>query len=65
MLRVIAGPLVAALLAFAIHAPAAGAAAQDSSQFPARILAAHNAVRAQAGAAPLVWDPALGEAAAT
>lgn len=35
-----------------------------AAQFPARILAAHNAVRAQAGMAPLVWDNALGSAAA-
>jgi hypothetical protein len=35
-----------------------------AAQFPARILAAHNAVRAQAGVAPLTWDNALGSAAA-
>src|SRR5437764_12833731 len=41
------------------------AAAQSfAAQFPARILAAHNAVRAQAGVAPLVWDNGLGSAAA-
>lgn len=54
-----------ALLALA----ATGAAAQPTSdnyaaQFPARILAAHNAVRARAGVAPLVWDDALGRSAA-
>ena len=35
-----------------------------AAQFPARILAAHNAVRAKAGVPPLVWDNALGSAAA-
>jgi hypothetical protein len=34
------------------------------SQFPGRVLAAHNLVRAQAGSAQLVWDPTLGTAAA-
>jgi hypothetical protein len=33
-------------------------------EMPARILAAHNQVRAEAGVAPLAWDPALGDAAA-
>jgi uncharacterized protein YkwD len=47
--------------------PASAAAASNdlASQLPARIVAAHNAVRARAGAAPLVWDPSLGQAAAT
>jgi hypothetical protein len=41
------------------------AAAQSfAAQFPARVLAAHNAVRAQAGVAPFVWDNLLGSAAA-
>ena len=31
---------------------------------PARILAAHNQVRAEAGVPPLTWDRALGDAAA-
>jgi uncharacterized protein YkwD len=35
-----------------------------ASQMPARILAAHNQVRAEAGVAPLVWDSALGDVAA-
>jgi hypothetical protein len=41
---------------------AAVSAAQPNfaAQFPARILAAHNAARAQAGVAPLVWDNDLG-----
>lgn len=57
-------PLVAAFAMVVIQSPALGAAAQDSGQFPARILAAQNAARAQAGVAPLAWDPALGQAAA-
>jgi hypothetical protein len=42
------------------------AAAQPlvASQFPARILAAHNAVRAGVGVAPLMWDNELGNGAA-
>jgi hypothetical protein len=55
--------LSAAVLGLATSAPAT-AAANIASQFPARILAAHNQARAEAGVAPLVWDPALGEAAA-
>jgi hypothetical protein len=38
--------------------------ASFAAQFPAHILAAHNAERARAGAAPLAWDPQLGSAAA-
>jgi uncharacterized protein YkwD len=58
-------PLIAAL-GLALY-PAAGTAASNglAGQFPARILAAHNSVRAQAGVAPLSWDPALGSAAAS
>ena len=56
-------PLAAALLAVAIASPA-GAASNAASQFPARVLAVHNAARAQAGVTPLAWDPALGDAAA-
>jgi hypothetical protein len=57
-----------ALLAAAAVAMPAGAASftpSFASQFPARILAAHNAARARAGKSPLVWDNALGEAAAS
>jgi len=36
-----------------------------ASQFPGRILAAHNAERARMGVAPLAWDDALGVGAAT
>lgn len=35
-----------------------------AADFPRRVLAAHNAIRAQAGVPPLVWDNALGTAAA-
>ena len=55
-------------MALSLLAAAAGssAAAQQSfaSQFPARILAAHNVERARAGVAALTWDTALGSAAA-
>lgn len=52
-------------LSAAVAAPAAAAASNSfAGQFPARVLAAHNAVRAQAGVSPLAWDPALGNSAA-
>lgn len=58
----------AALVALvATSAPASATAAASNSfasQFPARILAAHNAERAQAGVPQLVWDNDLGNAAA-
>ena len=57
-------PLAAALLAVTVAAPAA-AASNAASEFPARVLAVHNMARAQAGVAPLAWDPALGDAAAS
>jgi hypothetical protein len=60
----IKAPLAAALLAVIIGSPAA-AASNGASQFPARVLAVHNAARAQAGVGPLAWDPALGDAAAS
>lgn len=58
--------LILAALAFA-SIPWAGTCAQPllASEFPARILAAHNAERAAAGVPPLVWDNSLGTAAAT
>lgn len=64
MSRLIRLPLMAAFLSISLQTPAVGAA-NIASQFPARILAAHNAVRAQFGAAPLAWDPALANGAAT
>ena len=56
-------------LALLATATASSACAQPASasfaaQFPARVLAAHNAERVRAGVAPLVWDNALGTAAA-
>jgi len=56
-------------LAIAIASATSGAATAASpgmlpSQFPGRILAAHNVVRAQAGAPGLVWDSGLGTEAA-
>jgi hypothetical protein len=55
--------LLSLLTAAAAWSPAA-AQSSFASGFPARILAAHNAERARAGVAPLVWDNALGTAAA-
>jgi hypothetical protein len=57
-------PLIAAVLALSFGAPAAAASYNVAGQFPARMLSAHNAVRAQAGVRPLAWDSALGQAAA-
>lgn len=45
-------------------ATAASAAQLRASEFPARVLAAHNRERIAAGVPPLVWDNALGSAAA-
>jgi hypothetical protein len=42
----------------------AAARASFASQFPARVLAAHNIARAQAGVSGLLWDPALVSGAA-
>jgi hypothetical protein len=53
-----------ALLAAASAAMPAAAQASFAAQFPARVLAAHNAERVRAGVAPLAWDNALGTAAA-
>jgi hypothetical protein len=47
-----------------VSVPASAASNLFAAQFPGRVLAAHNGVRAQAGVAPLVWDPALGNSAA-
>jgi hypothetical protein len=48
------------LLLFASHA----ARAQTPRDIPARILAAHNATRAELGVAPLAWNPKLASDAA-
>ena len=54
-----------ALAALAAGTPAMAAASSSfAAQFPGRVLAAHNAVRAQAGAPALAWDPALANGAA-
>jgi Cysteine-rich secretory protein family len=60
-----AAPLVAALIGGAVAAPVTAASNIAPSEMPARILAAHNAVRAHAGVAPLSWDASLGNAAAS
>jgi hypothetical protein len=66
MFRLMKPLLAAGLAAFGLAAatPAVGAV-NVPSEFPARILAAHNAARAQLGAPPLSWDPALAQGAAT
>ena len=54
-----------AIVAAGFAGSAASAAPPSfAAQFPARVLAAHNATRAQAGMPPLAWDPALGLSAA-
>jgi uncharacterized protein YkwD len=63
MSALIKAPLTA-MLAAALATPAVAASNNVASQFPARVLAVHNAARAEAGVAPLAWDPALGQAAA-
>jgi hypothetical protein len=57
--------VVLSLLAAAAPWSAADAQQSFAVSFPARILAAHNAERARASVPPLVWDDALGTAAAT
>jgi hypothetical protein len=61
MSQVFTLPVLAALVSIA--APVSGAP-NIASEFPARMLAAHNLVRAEAGSVPLAWDPALSNAAA-
>ena len=56
--------ILVAALAGSAAPPAAGARPLLATQFPARVLAAHNAQRAAVGLPPLVWDNALGTAAA-
>lgn len=53
-----------AVASFAAVAPAAAASNSFAGQFPGRVLAAHNQVRARAGMPALGWDAALGNAAA-
>jgi hypothetical protein len=54
--------LLSLLAAAAGSSPAAGQS--FAASFPGRVLAAHNAERARAGVPQLVWDNALGTAAA-
>ena len=56
--------VVLSLLAAAAASSPTSAQSSFAVTFPSRILAAHNAERARAGVAPLVWDDALGTAAA-
>ena len=58
---IVAGAVIAGLFASSV---ANAAAPSFAAQFPARVLAAHNAARAQAGMPALAWDPALGLSAA-
>jgi hypothetical protein len=66
MSRLIKAPLIAAIIGAALASPLApaGAASNVASEMPARILAMHNAARAEARVPPLTWDPALGDSAA-
>jgi len=57
--------VVLSLLAAVAASSSAAAQTSFAAGFPARVLAAHNAERARAGVPPLVWDDALGTAAAT
>ena len=57
--------VVCSLLAAAAASSPAAAQSSFAAGFPSRILAAHNVERARAGVAPLVWDNALGTAAAS
>lgn len=57
-------PLLAAAAGLLVSTSANAASFSFASQFPARVLAAHNAERARAGLPPLAWDNALGRAAA-
>ena len=51
------------LAAAPVVAAAATATTQHSGNLSARLLAAHNAVRAEVGAPPLQWDPELARSA--
>ena len=48
-----------------LRASAEGGLAPLAQEFPARILAAHNAERSRVGRVPLAWDQQLGTGAAT
>jgi hypothetical protein len=53
-----------AILLTVTSGAASAAAPVAASQFPARVLAAHNAERVRMGMPPLVWDAQLGNGAA-
>jgi hypothetical protein len=55
---------LAGVAAIAAPTAAGGAATTFATQFPARVLTAQNIERARAGMQPMVWDDALGTAAA-
>ena len=55
---------LAAAAAAALFAVASGAAPPPGDSLETRILGGHNAARAQVGAPPLTWDPALAAGAA-
>ena len=55
---------LAMLCAASVAVPVSAAAFVAAREFPARIVAAHNAERMQAGMPPLTWDPALANGAA-
>src|SRR5437764_14045424 len=55
---------LAMLCAACVAVPASAAAFVAAREFPARIVAAHNAERMQAGMPPLTWDAALANGAA-
>jgi len=55
---------LALIAALCVGGPASAGPTELAAQMPDRILAAHNKVRAEAGAPPLIWDRALGDAAA-
>ena len=56
---------IAVILSLLAAGASSSAAAESfAAGFPGRILAAHNSERARAGVTPLVWDDALGTAAA-
>jgi hypothetical protein len=56
--------LFAALIGACSGTPVLAASPMAVKQFPARMLAAHNRLRAASGAPALQWDAALGNAAA-
>src|SRR5689334_6796184 len=56
--------LLAALMSLGLSAPVVAASANLAGQFPARVIAAHNAARAKAGVGPIAWDASLARGAA-